>query len=227
MRPYTTPPDRVAFCFGLLVAILLVVSLIGYYAQPAAGSPLCETAQAVVAPQVVLPAFPGYTQTPFYSNTLNMVGAQQRAEAVQQWSEQTEQRWTAAELRAMLALIERQQAEAPPTQPQEQLPATPPQIGSGIPPYAYAGEIPTIVARCGKCHTDGYSADGAAGGILLDGSDNLRAASSWQQREAIMQVLADKRMPPEGHQFSGELAGQIILELYAGRADAGGPANPE
>lgn len=229
MRSYKDQGERAVYCFGLLIAILIAVSIFGYVCQPASGTTVCAP-QLVAAPQI-LPAFPSYTATPFYSNTLNFVGAEQRQAAIQQWTQQTAQpqvppQWSAAQLRQMLAEAEKQEAAiaaAP-----EQLPPAPPQAGPGIPPYAYAGEIPTIVARCAKCHTDGYSPEGAAGGILLDGSSDLRAPSSWQRREAIMTALADRRMPPEGHEFSGALAGQITLELYAGRADAGGnPANPE
>lgn len=247
MRSYKNQGERAVYCFGLLIAILVAVSIFGYYCQPASGTTVCAP-QLIAAPQI-LPAFPSYTATPFYSNTLNFVGAEQRQAAIQQWTQQTAQappRWSAAQLRAMLAEAEQQEAgQLPPLNPAtgqpwtpaerkvgEMVQAGPPVITgpppAGIPPYAYAGEIPTIVARCAKCHTDGYSAEGAAGGLLLDGSSDLRAPSSWQHREAIMSALADRRMPPEGHEFSGALAGQITLELYAGRADAGGnPANPE
>lgn len=234
MRTYKSP-DELTLAGALrgamlLIAILIAVAVFGWAMTPADGSPVC--APQVVEQAQILPAFPAYTQTGFSSNTLNMVGADLRTQAAAQW--QVESSPFIEEFRQFLeakraaeaqrwAEAEAVQPAAPPatTQPGP-LPAPP----DGRPPYAWAGETPAIVQFCGKCHTDGYTPEGPAGGIFLDGSTDLRAGANWEVREAINRSLADRKMPPEGHALSGEQAGRIFLELYAGW-DAGGNPAPE
>lgn len=220
---------------GLLALLLAALALLGYLAEPAAGSQCGQIVQAqVVAPQV-LPAFPSYTATPFYSSTLNFVGADQRALAAAQW--QLENAALMAQVQQLLAdqAAQRQaapQATTPGPLPQPQAaehcapqPGVQPQA-TGHPPYAWAGQTPVTVKWCGSCHTQGYLPDGGpAGGIFLDGSTDLRAKANWELRESINRALADQRMPPDGNAVSGEVAGKIFLELYKG-VSAGG-ATPE
>jgi hypothetical protein len=157
--------------------------------------------------------------------------ARRTREQAAQWQQENAE--LMAEVQAFLAARAAQKAQQQPQSP-DQSPGIPPQspgistetpgIGSGQPPYAWAGETPTVVEHCGKCHRDGYSPEGPAGGVFLDGSTSLRAEANWQVREDISKALADRRMPPDGHALSGELAGQIFLELYAGRHAGGNPA---
>lgn len=235
MRTYTPPAHetrRAALrAVALLAMILTAVALVGYFTSPAHGTTCGTQVQAQV-----LPAFPSYTSTPFFSNTLNQVGFPVRVEAVQQWVNQTahpqaqpQLGLSAAQLRALLAQAEAAEGQLPAQAPgaTPEVPAQPQATAPNIPPYAYAGDIPTIIQHCAKCHTDSYSPEGAAGGVLLDGSVDLRAPQTWAKREAINQALADRRMPPQGHEFSGAIAGQIHAELYKGVNAGGNPAKPE
>jgi hypothetical protein len=247
MRPSRNPNEiSVASSLqavGLLVLLCIALAILGYLAEPADASP-CGVAPQVVAPQV-LPSFPSYTATPFYSSTLNFVGQDQRALAVAQW--QLENAALMAQVQQLLAQQAAQQqapaqpgwqapAMTPGPLPQPQAAAPPAQChpqaapqgqASGRPPYAWSGATPVIVKWCGSCHTDGYTPEGGpAGGVFLDGSTDLRADANWQVREQINEALADQRMPPDGNAVSGEVAGKIFLELYKGRS-AGGAIPPE
>lgn len=253
MRTYKNPDDitlaSALRSAALLIAILIAVAIFGWAMPPANGSPVC--APQVVAQAQVLPAFPAYTQTAFTSNTLNMVGADLRAQAAAQWQMETSP--MLAEFQAFLAakqILQAQQWAAqqqPAPQPQgptqvspavtqggstpvwdaakgDWVPSAGQQPATGNPPYAWAGETPTVIQLCAKCHTQSYSPEGPAGGIFLDGSTDLRAKANWEVREAINRQLADRKMPPDGHALSGEQAGKIFLELYAGWDAGGNPA---
>lgn len=231
MRTYKNPDDitlaSALRSAALLIAILLAVAIFGWAMSPANGNPVC--APQVVAQAQVLPAYPAYTQTAFTSNTLNMVGADLRAQAAAQWQMETSP--MLAEFQAFLAakqFLQAQQwaAQQKPAPPVAQQPGPLPAPLTGNPPYAWAGETPTVVQLCAKCHTQSYSPEGPAGGVFLDGSTDLRAKANWEVREDINRALADQRMPPNGHALSGEQAGKIFLELYAGW-DAGGNPAPE
>jgi hypothetical protein len=229
MRTYRNPDDltlaNALRSAGLLIAILVAVAVFGWAMSPASGSPVC--APQVIDQAQVLPAYPAYTQTSFTSNTLNMVGADLRAQAAAQWQMETSP--MLAEFQAFLAakqILQAQQwaAQQQPAPPAAQQPGPLPAPHTGNPPYAWAGETPTVVQFCGKCHTQGYTPEGPAGGVFLDGSTDLRAKANWEVREQINRSLADQRMPPDGHVLSGEQAGKIFLELYAGWSAGGNPA---
>lgn len=236
MSPLKTP-DEITLrsslqAVAMLALICAATAIVGCLMEPAHGGTVCQ--QVVAQPQVFAapPAYLSYTQTGFSSNTLNLVGGGLRDQAAAQWQQENAE--LMAEVQAFLAARAAQKAQQqpqaaapawqPPAATDEPLPPPAPQPGSGQPPYAWAGETPTVVEHCGKCHRDGYTPEGPAGGVYLDGSTALRAEANWQVREDISKALADRRMPPDGHALSGELAGQIFLELYAGRHAGGNPA---
>lgn len=141
----------------------------------------------------------------------------QRFRQYEQWQagQQQEQQPEGWELPAQVA--------EPPAQPPTELPAQPPlPPGAGpLPPpapgepSAWAARMPTLMAKCSKCHS-GAEPDG---GFILDGTGDIQSPHLAAKRDAIMAAIVNNRMPrkpgtEECAPLSDEEMGAVIAELW-------------
>ena len=212
---------------GLLGTMIVVGLLFASCDAYAAPCKLCRQQQKFVANYVA----PSLAYTP---SVQYMIGQQVRQTSVDtaafrasdEYQEYIELRaWRAGfEARAALG------AEAPPApltpkpeQPAEELadptfplpsplPDTEPTGPQPTPADArFANKIPTLVARCSKCHTGNEP----KGDLWIDGTVDLTTPDAAEKRDSIIRAVAHGHMPPSGQPpLSDAEFTAVLYELY-------------
>lgn len=210
---FTSRSRRNAGDSAKLLAMVGAFGLFAFSCRPVNSAPICNNCRPLTVAKI--------SSFAYQPQILYQVAPALQQAAEQRHAMETSPDWDEFNaFRAFKAGYKAAEADAAKlaAEPAAQLqPAADPRpVPDAADPAQWAAEIPTIVAKCAKCH----SGDDPAGKLWLDGTVNLRDGEHGAQQVAIMKAIVNYRMPlakKGGHELtplSADEYGAIVAELF-------------